>query len=148
MPWCDRPWSLRGGRPLGRTVLGLRLVGLGHRHGLHGVGSGWRCVLLCRLVFVHGHGVVSRRTVRVIQVAVEEWPESERLRLDLSMDETTRRKQLAALQAVEHSRGRLGELRKTFLGERPPRFGRIADCEFRLQLNASQQRAVEPQEGP
>lgn len=89
------------------------------------------------------HGVVSRRTQKMIQVAVEEWPDDEPLRLDLSSDERTRRKQLAAIEVVAQSRGRLAELRKVLLGEKSPRFGTPQPCEFRLALNESQQRAVQ-----
>ena len=42
-------------------------------------------------------GVVSRRKQNSIQVATEAWPEASRYRIDLSPDETTRRRQLAAM---------------------------------------------------
>ncbi len=50
-------------------------------------------------------GVVSRRQADLIQVAVERWPDGTRYRLDLSPDETTRRRQLAAMAAARHARG-------------------------------------------
>ena len=71
-------------------------------------------------------GVVSQRDTGSIQVAVDEWPEGDRFRLDLSPDERTRRQQLAALGIVQQARGRLGELRKTLMGQREPRWG--ASC--------------------
>ena len=89
------------------------------------------------------HGVVSRRTPRSIQVAVDEWPEGDIFRLDLSPDERTRRVQQAALTIVAQSRGRLGELRKTLLGERTPKFQSLPDCRFVSSLNESQRAAVQ-----
>ena len=87
-------------------------------------------------------GVVSQRDTGSIQVAVDEWPEGDRFRLDLSPDERTRRQQLAALGTVQQARGRLGELRKTLMGLREPRWGRELPVEIDPNLNASQQAAV------
>ena len=67
-------------------------------------------------------GVVSHRSQRSIQVAVDEWPDGDHFRLDVSPDERTRRIQQAALAAVQQARGRLGELRRVLMGERAPRF--------------------------
>ena len=43
------------------------------------------------------HGIVSARNQQTIQVAVNEWPDGDRFRLDLSPDEVTRKRQKAAL---------------------------------------------------
>jgi len=67
-------------------------------------------------------GVVSGRNTTSIEVAVDEWPEGDRFRVDLSPDEITRKRQLAALRVAEQARGRVGELRRVFLGEVEPRF--------------------------
>jgi ATP-dependent RNA/DNA helicase IGHMBP2 len=67
-------------------------------------------------------GVVSGRNTTSIEVAVDEWPEGDRFRVDLSPDEITRKRQLAALRVAEQARGRVGELRRIFLGELEPRF--------------------------
>ncbi len=87
-------------------------------------------------------GVVSARNLQSIQVAVQEWPEGDRFRVDLSPDEITRKRQRAALRAAREARGRLGELRGVLLGEREPRFSAEPDCEFSGSLNASQQAAI------
>lgn len=87
-------------------------------------------------------GVVSARTQRSIQVAVNDWPSAERLRLDLSPDEITRRRQLAALRKVQEARGRTAQLRSIVLEQREPRFGELPNVQFVTDLNPSQQEAV------
>ncbi len=87
-------------------------------------------------------GVVSKRNAFSIQVAVEQWPESERLRLDLSPDETTRRRQLAAMARARTTTGRAARLRDTLLGFQEPRFDREEKCSFQSLLNEPQQAAV------
>ncbi len=87
-------------------------------------------------------GVVSRQTKDSIQIAMNRWPESERFRIDLTADEVTRRRQLAALGVAKDSRGRLGLLRSVLMGERKPGFSELPDCEFVTDLNPSQQAAV------
>lgn len=87
-------------------------------------------------------GVVSARSQRTIQVAVNEWPSAKTLRLDLSPDEITRKRQLAALKVVEESRGRVAQLRRIVLGEKAPQFGDLPDVKFQTDLNPSQQQAV------
>ena len=98
---------------------------------------------------VHDHtdndtyqGVVSARNLQSIQVAVHEWPDGDRFRLDLSPDEITRKRQRAALNAAREARGRLGKLRDVLLGEREPSFGAEPDCEFSGSFNTSQQAAI------
>lgn len=87
-------------------------------------------------------GVVSARSQRTIQVAVNDWPSAKSLRLDLSPDEITRKRQLAALKIVEESRGRVAQLRRIVLGERAPQFGDLPEVKFQTDLNPSQQQAV------
>ncbi len=88
-------------------------------------------------------GVVSRRKHSVIQVATEKWPEGSWFRLDLSPDETTRRRQLAAMAKARLATGTPGRLRDGLLGRRPLRFDEVpSDVEFFSDLNPPQQQAV------
>lgn len=87
-------------------------------------------------------GVVSRRKAASIQVATEKWPDGGRFRLDLSPDETTRRRQLAALARAELVTQRPGKLRDVILGKRPLRFADPGDLEFLTELNPPQRDAV------
>ncbi len=88
-------------------------------------------------------GVVSARNSQKIQVALDEWPEGERFRIDLSPDEITRKRQLAALASVVHASGRTRQLRDVMIGELEPRFAPEAEYEFLTPLNPSQQQAVQ-----
>ncbi|MDE0736474.1 MAG: AAA domain-containing protein [Pirellulaceae bacterium] len=88
------------------------------------------------------HGVVSARRRESIEVSVTHWPEAEHLRLDLSADEITRKRQARALQAVEDSGGRTAVLREVLLGASEPRFTERPTCDFSTTLNTSQQDAV------
>ncbi len=90
-------------------------------------------------------GVVSRRKHNLIQVATEKWPDGTWLRLDLSPDETTRRRQLAAMAKARMATARAGRLRDTLLGTRPLRFEDVGDLkpEFLSALNPPQQAAVQ-----
>ena len=96
-------------------------------------------------------GVVSAKKNNSIQVAFTRYPEGNRFRIDLSADEVTRRRLLAAITLVKDSRGRLGHLRDIATDEATPEFapqdsGTRADNdshESHAQLNASQQSAVE-----
>ncbi|GAB5402173.1 MAG: AAA domain-containing protein [Aureliella sp.] len=88
-------------------------------------------------------GVVSRKTADSIQVAVDQWPEGGRYRLDLSPDETTRRRQLAAMAAAKSLPQAKTRLRDVLLGERDPRFDPLPDITFRSPLlNDPQKEAV------
>jgi superfamily I DNA and/or RNA helicase len=87
-------------------------------------------------------GVVSQRDSVSVQVAVDEWPAGDRFRLDLSPDERTRKQQLIALGVVQQARGRLGELRKTLMGQRDPRWSRAQLADLSSTLNESQQAAI------
>lgn len=88
-------------------------------------------------------GVVSRRSQQSIQVAVDEWPDGDRFRLDLSNDEVTRARQIAAMKAAVDARGRFAQLRDVLLGEREPEFDKPLQLDLPLSLNASQQAAVQ-----
>jgi superfamily I DNA and/or RNA helicase len=87
-------------------------------------------------------GVVSRCRQQTIQVATEAWPAGTNHRLDLSPDETTRRRQQAALAKARTATGRSGKLRDTLLGRRELRFGKPPAVEFMSELNPPQQAAV------
>lgn len=88
-------------------------------------------------------GVVSQKKSDSIQVALNRWPESEAFRIDLTADEITRQRQLAAIMAAKDSRGRLGYIRSVMMGEKKPRFAeREPEVEFQTRLNESQQSAV------
>lgn len=87
-------------------------------------------------------GVVTSISRASIQVAVNEWPEAEKLRIDLSPDEITRKRMLNALKRARDARGRTKELRDILLGERDLSFRDEEDCQFTAELNESQQAAV------
>lgn len=89
------------------------------------------------------HGVVSARRPDWIQVSVDQWPDGDRFRIDLSPDEITRKRQEAALRTARAARGRPAELRRILLGEVEPTFQPEADLDFGATLNESQQRAVQ-----
>ena len=89
------------------------------------------------------HGVVSAQRRDSIEVAVDEWPEGNQFRLDLSPDEITRKRQATALQTIEQATGRVAALRQVLLGEREPEFDKPVDCHFSASLNPSQQEAVQ-----
>lgn len=89
-------------------------------------------------------GVISARSVDSIEVAVDDWPNGDRLRLDLSPDEVTRKRQASALHAARKASGRHAQLRDILLGDREPTYYR--NPKFREvispALNPSQQDAV------
>ncbi|SMP39566.1 DNA helicase, putative [Neorhodopirellula lusitana] len=123
-------------------------------------------------------GVVSHRKNHVIQIATEVFPDPDaetasgrkpskradasigelRYRLDLSPDETTRKRQIAAMAKARKHRGRSGRLRDVLLGIESPRFDgtKISvqplpqdiideerdDIDFRTELNPPQRDAV------
>ena len=87
-------------------------------------------------------GVVSRRKHNTIQVATEQWPAGSTFRIDLSPDETTRRRQLAAMAKAQTATARSGRLRDALLGFRPIRFTALPDVKFLTDLNPPQQDAV------
>ncbi len=87
-------------------------------------------------------GVVSRRTFGSIQVAVEQWPAAERFRLDLSPDESTRRRQRSAIAAARQLTGTAARLRDSLLALQEPRFHVASKIEFSSDLNPPQCEAV------
>ncbi|EMI41859.1 AAA domain-containing protein [Rhodopirellula sp. SWK7] len=123
-------------------------------------------------------GVVSFRKNYQIQIATEVFPDPDaqnaktgkaskhkrasigeiRYRLDMSPDETTRKRQLAAMAKARGERGRGGRLRDVLLGIESPRFDgkkidvsplaestiaeERADIDFRTELNPPQKDAV------
>jgi ATP-dependent RNA/DNA helicase IGHMBP2 len=89
------------------------------------------------------NGVVSRRDNKSIQVATSKWPEGSRFRLDLSPDEVTRKRMLAALKVANIARGRTAELRRIILDDREPRFSEPQALMNDVMLNESQKSAVE-----
>ncbi len=90
-----------------------------------------------------GYGIVSKRSTASLEVAFDEPIDGERFRLDLSTDEITRNRQLAALKSIEQSRGRVAQLRDILLGERKLEFDAASSCEIDPQFNASQQQAIQ-----
>jgi len=88
-------------------------------------------------------GVVSRRTSHQIEVALESWPEGDRFRIDLSPDETTRRRQRAAIGQARTLRAAPMRLRDRLLGFDDPRFTeQLPTVRFIAELNPPQQEAV------
>lgn len=87
-------------------------------------------------------GVVTSISRKSIQVAVNDYPDVERLRIDLSPDEITRKRMLNALKRARDARGRTKELRDILLGERELSFKDEQDCQFNAELNESQQAAI------
>lgn len=89
-------------------------------------------------------GVISGKRRDLIQVAVDQWPEGERFRIDLSPDETTRRRQLAAMGKARLATGRSRQLRDMVIGIRDPRYpvGKQAPIRCKSILNESQESAV------
>ncbi|WP_166823097.1 AAA domain-containing protein [Thalassoroseus pseudoceratinae] len=87
-------------------------------------------------------GVVTSQNRDSIEVAVSDWPEGERFRLDLSTDEVTRKRQEKALNRVQKATGRTGQLRELLLGQRDPKFTDDIDMALPDSLNATQQDAI------
>jgi superfamily I DNA and/or RNA helicase len=89
-----------------------------------------------------GFGIVCRRSTNSLEVAFDDHVEGERFRIDLSTDEITRNRQIAALKAIENGRGRVAQLRDILLGERELQFDAATSLEMLPQFNASQQEAI------
>ncbi|MDP7020717.1 MAG: AAA domain-containing protein, partial [Pirellulaceae bacterium] len=93
-------------------------------------------------------GVVSWKTQREIQVAFSQPPSDEQsagpLRIDISPDEISHRRQRRALERAEQASGdRLSELRRALLGSRPPEsVDGDAPQIAGNSLNQSQRRAI------
>ncbi len=87
-------------------------------------------------------GVVCNRSQQSIEVAVDDWPQADRFRLDLSADEVTRTRQLAALNHAVQSRGRMAQLRDILLEQREPRFREPKSYDIPEHFNPSQRDAI------
>ena len=87
-------------------------------------------------------GVVSGRQASSVEIAVETWPEGDRFRLDLSPDEVTRKRQIAAMDVAQKASSRLGQLRDILLYDRVPTFRPNVEVIRSEKLNKSQQEAV------
>lgn len=88
-------------------------------------------------------GVVSARKSDSLEIAVDDWPEGDRFRLDLTPDEVTRKRQLAAMKVAEDASGRTGQLRDILLYDRVPSFHSPQPPPPAPHLNESQQQAVD-----
>ena len=69
-------------------------------------------------------GVVSRRKMDSIQISVNEIPDGDSFRLDLSSDEISRKRCKSAIDTANKSRGRLGHVRRVLMAETEPKFGK------------------------
>lgn len=91
-------------------------------------------------------GVVSRRSSRTIEVAINQplqAPDGATYRLDLANDEVARQRQRTALERARAAQGdRLAKLRRVLLGEVKPSFIDTAAVEWDTSLNESQQEAA------
>ena len=88
-------------------------------------------------------GVVSKRTHNSLEVALNYCPDGNQFRIDLTADEVTRQRQLAAINEAMKSRGRLGKLRDILMGLAEPTFHpEPPEVHFTSALNDSQQEAV------
>jgi len=95
-----------------------------------------------------GNGVVTARSGTSIDVVFDQWPEAKFFRLELSSDEVTRRRLLAAMRQASEGRGRLSLWRELLIADREPEFYPLRDVrqiESRLEqtrLNNSQKQAI------
>ena len=88
-------------------------------------------------------GVVSKRRHDSLEVAMDYCPDGNQFRIDLTADEVTRQRQLAAINTAMNSRGRLGKLRDILMGLAEPTFHpEPPEIHLTTQLNDSQQEAV------
>lgn len=88
-------------------------------------------------------GVVCGRTQVSIDVSIDQWPEGENFRIDLSSDEVTRQRQMTAMRMVEQARGRVAALRDILLLDRDASFLEPKPIEYSSHLNPSQSEAVQ-----
>lgn len=88
-------------------------------------------------------GIVSKKRHDRLQIAVDDWPEGNLFRVDLSPDEVTRRRQVAAMELAQRATGRLAVLRDLLLYHRRPKFQQIERVPTDGRLNPSQQNALE-----
>jgi ATP-dependent RNA/DNA helicase IGHMBP2 len=89
------------------------------------------------------YGIVCGRNNSSIEVAVDDWPEADRFRLDLSPDEVTRERQTAALRQLAGAKSRVAQLRDVMLYSRQLAFDAEKPLEIDARLNESQSQAIE-----
>ena len=70
-------------------------------------------------------GIVSKKRHDRLQVAVDDWPDGNLFRIDLSPDEVTRRRQVAAMDLAQAATGRLATLRDLLLYLRESTFHKL-----------------------
>jgi ATP-dependent RNA/DNA helicase IGHMBP2 len=90
-------------------------------------------------------GVVSRRKNYSLQVATDVWPEAQWYRIDISPDETTRRRQQKAMAQIRTAGGRTEKLRNQLMGLHPIRAAKmdsLGDIDWLSDLNPPQKDAV------
>ena len=90
-----------------------------------------------------GNGIVSARNAQTIDVVFDELPDGTFFRLELSADEVTRARLLAAMAAARQARGRMTQWRDLLLGERHPQFDPPKPIHGAEHLNESQIEAVQ-----
>jgi len=90
-----------------------------------------------------GYGIVCGKEFGSIEVAFDDWPEGDRFRLDLSMDEITRSRQLLAMNSIQNAKARVAQLRDILLNTREPRFDAAPSLNIGAHFNASQRQAIE-----
>lgn len=88
------------------------------------------------------YGIVSARSARHVEIAVDEWPDGNKFRIDLSADEVTRSRQLSAMHHAQTGRARVAQMRDILLGDREPIVDEIKEIEFQAALNTSQQQSI------
>lgn len=89
------------------------------------------------------NGIVSAKNNRSIEIALDDWPDGDRFRIDMSADEITRARQLSALNAIEKAKGRTAQLRDILLGEREPRIDEVRALEIGDELNDAQKQSIQ-----
>jgi superfamily I DNA and/or RNA helicase len=77
-----------------------------------------------------------------VEIAVDEWPDGNKFRIDLSADEVTRSRQLSAMHHAQTGRARVAQMRDILLGDREPIVDEIKEIEFQAALNTSQQQSI------
>ena len=70
-------------------------------------------------------GIVSKKRHDRLQIAVDDWPDGNLFRIDLSPDEVTRRRQVAAMDLAQRATGRLATLRDLLLYHRQAKFHKL-----------------------
>ena len=88
-------------------------------------------------------GIVSRKRPDHLQIAVDDWPDGKLFRVDLTPDEVTRRRQVAAMDLAARATGRLAQLRDLLLYRRDPKFRDLMEMPASERLNESQHEALQ-----